>query len=87
LQKQYVQALIALITAEAPPPPPANLPRGLVVFTGDIRFTDVPSVARAQLVELRSEIGAAIARETDKLSKYHLQDVQERIRQALKPKE
>jgi ribosomal protein S18 acetylase RimI-like enzyme len=85
LQKQYVQALIALITAEAPPPPPANLPRGLVVFTGDIRFTDVPSVARAQLVELRGEIGAAITRETDRLSKYHLQDVQERIKEALNP--
>jgi ribosomal protein S18 acetylase RimI-like enzyme len=86
LQKQYIQALIALITADAPPPPPANLPRALVIFTGDIRFTDVPSVARAQLVELRGEIGAAVLKETDKLSKYHLQDVQERIRQALNPK-
>ena len=86
LQKQYIQALIALITAEAPPPPPANLPRGLVVFTGDIRYTDVPSVARAQLVELRGEIGAALLKEADKMSKYHLQDVQERIRQALNPR-
>ena len=89
LQKQYVQALTALIGNEAPAITvrPANLPRGLVIFTGDIRFTDVPSIARAQLVELRSEIGAAIAREADKVSKYHLQDVQERIRQALNPKQ
>jgi len=86
LQKQYIQALVALISAEAPAAPPANLPRGLVVFTGDIRFTDVPSAARAQLVELRGEIGAAIVKETDKMSKYHLQDVQERIRQALNPR-
>jgi ribosomal protein S18 acetylase RimI-like enzyme len=86
LQKQYVQALIVLITAEAPPPPPANLPRGLVVFTGDIRFTDVPSVARAQLVELRGQIATALVKETDKMSRYHLLDVQERIRQALNPK-
>ena len=88
LQKQYVQALIALITPQeaAQIPRPANLPRGLVIFTGDIRFTDVPSIARAQLVELRSEIAAAIAREADKVSKYHLQDVQERIKQALNPK-
>ena len=86
LQKQYVQALIVLITTEAPPPVPANLPRGLVVFTGDIRFTDVPSVARVQLVELRGEIATALVKETDKLSKYHLLDVQERIRQALNPK-
>jgi hypothetical protein len=88
LQKQYVQALIALITPEAAAtlPPGVNLPRGLVIFTGDIRFTDVPSIARAQLVELRTEIAAAIARETDKVSRYHLQDVQERIKQALNPK-
>ena len=87
LQKQYIQALIALISAEPPAAPPVGLPRGLVVFTGDIRFTDIPSIARAQLVELRTEIAAALPRETDKLSKYHLQDVQERIRQALNPKQ
>jgi hypothetical protein len=85
LQKQYVQSLIALISPEPPLVLPGNLPRGLVIFTGDIRFTDVPSIARAQLVSLRSEIGAAIARETDKVSRYHLQDVSERIRQALNP--
>ncbi len=90
LQKQYIQALILLINDEAPPPPPpaqAALPRGLVLFTGDIRFTDIPSIARAQLVALRSEIAAAILKETDKVSKYHLQDVQERIKQALNPKQ
>jgi len=89
LQKQYVQALIALINPEpaAALPPGVNLPRGLAIFTGDIRFTDVPSIARAQLVELRTEIGAAIARTTDKVSRYHLQDVQERIKQALNPKQ
>ncbi len=87
LQKQYIQALVLLLNAEPPPPPPANLPRGLVVFTGDIRFTDVPSLARAQLVELRSEIAAALLKEGDKISKYHLLDVQERIKQALNPKQ
>jgi hypothetical protein len=85
LQKQYVQSLIALINPEPAVVLPGNLPRGLVIFTGDIRFTDVPSIARAQLVALRTEIGAAVARETDKVSRYHLQDVSERIRQALNP--
>ena len=70
-----------------PVAPPAGLPRGLVIFTGDIRNTDIPSIVRAQLVELRSEITAAIPKETDKVSKYHLQDVLERIKQALNPKE
>jgi hypothetical protein len=72
----------------APPTPePPGLPRAFAaLFAGDIKNTDVPSIARAQLVELKNEIAAAIPREKDKLSKYHLQDVQERIRQALNPK-
>jgi Met-zincin/Domain of unknown function (DUF5117)/Domain of unknown function (DUF5118) len=85
LQKVYVESLISLVN---PPPPmvvPPGLPRGLVIFTGDIKNTDVPSIARAQLVELKNEIAAAILRETDKISKYHLQDLQERIKQALNP--
>ena len=90
LQKEYVADLVALIGAEAPAPPPAipgGLPRGFNIFTGDIRNTDVPSAARAQLVELRTEITGAIPRETDKVSKNHLQDVLERIKQALNPKQ
>jgi Met-zincin/Domain of unknown function (DUF5117)/Domain of unknown function (DUF5118) len=89
LQKQYIQALVSLISMEPPPPLPAGLPPGFLTnfFTGDVRYTDVPSEARAQLVELRTEIGAAIPRETDKVSKYHLQDLQERIKEALNPKQ
>jgi len=87
LQKVYVEALDNLVNPGAPATVPAGLPRGLVIFTGDIKYTDVPSIARAQLVELRSEITAAIPKETDKVSKYHLQDVLERIKQALNPKE
>ena len=65
----------------------ACLPAGFTLSVGgDIKNTDVPSIARAQLVELRSEIAGAIARETDKVSKYHLQDLQERIKEALNPK-
>ncbi|MBN9386113.1 MAG: zinc-dependent metalloprotease [Chitinophagaceae bacterium] len=86
LQKTYIDALINLINPPPPTPVPAGLPRGLsVLFTGSIKNTDVPSIARAQLVELRSEALSAAARTTDKLSKYHLQDVAERIRQALNP--
>jgi ribosomal protein S18 acetylase RimI-like enzyme len=86
LQKVYVEALIGLVNNVAPQLP-AGLPPGLaLLFGGDIKNTDVPSIARAQLVELRTEIAGAIPRETDKVSKYHLQDVQERIRQALNPR-
>ena len=89
LQKVYVDALIILVNPPAAVPMPAGQPAGrgfANIFTGDIKTTDVPSIARAQLVELRNEIAGAIPREADKLSKYHLQDVQERIRQALNPK-
>jgi hypothetical protein len=87
LQKEYVADLIALIGTEAPAPPviAGTIPRGFNIFTGDIRNTDVPSAARAQLVELRTEIVGAIPREGDRTSKQHLQDVLERIRLALNP--
>ena len=86
LQKEYVQSLIELMN---PPQPvmPANLPRGLIlIFGGDIKNTDIPSIARAHLVTLRKRILAAVPLTADKLSKYHLQDVAERIKQALEPK-
>ena len=87
LQKVYVESLISLVNPAPPIVLPPGLPRGLVIFTGDIKNTDVPSIARAQLVELKNEIAAAILKEGDKVSKYHLQDVAERIRQALNPKQ
>lgn len=87
LQKVYIESLSSLVNPAPAMAPPAGLPRGLIIFTGDIKNTDVPSEARAQLVALRTEITAAIPRETDKVSKYHLQDVLERIREALNPKE
>jgi hypothetical protein len=87
LQKVYIQSLVDLLNPAPPMAPPAGLPRGLIVFTGDLKNTDVPSEARAQLVELKNEIVGAIARETDKVSKYHLQDVEERIKEALNPRQ
>ncbi len=86
LQKEYVDALISLINPTQPAIP-ANIPRGLILFFGgDIKNTDIPSIARAHLVALRKRILASVPRISDKLSKYHLEDVAERIRQALEPK-
>jgi len=87
LQKTYIDALVSLVNPAAPVVP-AGLPAGFALLIGgDIKNTDVPSIARAQLAELRNEIAAAIPRETDKVSKYHLQDVLERIKLALNPKQ
>jgi hypothetical protein len=86
LQKEYVEALIALLSP-GQPAMPSNLPRGLILmFGGDIKNTDIPSIARAHLAELRKRILSAATGNTDKLSRYHLKDVAERIRQALDPK-
>jgi hypothetical protein len=56
------------------------------LFGGDTKNTDVPSVARASLTQLKIDITTAIPSTTDRISKYHLQDVLERINQALYPK-
>jgi Met-zincin/Domain of unknown function (DUF5117)/Domain of unknown function (DUF5118) len=86
LQKQYVDDLISLMNPTQPVVPP-GLPRGLILYFGaDIKNTDIPSIARAHLTALRNRITASANLKTDKLSKYHLQDLEERIKQALSPK-
>jgi hypothetical protein len=86
LQKQYVEIMISLMNPSQPVIP-AGLPRGLIIFFGaDIKNTDIPSIARGHLTTLRNRILAAANVSTDKLTKYHLQDIAERIRQALFPK-
>jgi hypothetical protein len=52
----------------------------------DPKKSDVISLARAHLVQLQSEINGALPATTDKMSRYHLQDVSARIKQALEPK-
>lgn len=84
LQKAYVDALIKVITPAAAPST-----SGITVFFGpvvNVAATDASSVVRAHLTSLRNEINAAIAGTSDKLTKYHLQDVSERIKNALSPK-
>ncbi len=83
LQKTYAESLITLTN---PTTPSLNLP-GLVLFFGpNIKNTDLPSIAKAELSALRSRILAAIPLTTDRLSKYHLLDIADRIRKALDPK-
>lgn len=89
LQKSYVDKLNTLIN------PPAAAPT-MVVFggagrrnpyaTGLTSRSDVYSIARAQLVQLRSQVSAAAASASDRMSKIHLQDLAEKIKQALDPK-
>jgi hypothetical protein len=83
LQKAYAEAMISILN---PAPPTVLAPGIMFQFGPNTKNTDLPSIARAELVSLRGRILAAIPGTGDKLSKYHLQDVAERIRQALNPK-
>ncbi len=83
LQKAYVDALINVINPAAAPIPTFT---GSAVVNVNTRNTDVVSVARGELVDLKAQITAAIPGTTDKMSKYHLQDMAFRITKALDPK-
>jgi hypothetical protein len=86
LQKQYADIMISLMNPSQPTLP-AGLPRGLIILFGpDIKNTDIPSIARGHLTALRNRILTATNASQDKVSKYHLLDIAERIRQALIPK-
>ncbi|MDP1762698.1 MAG: zinc-dependent metalloprotease [Sediminibacterium sp.] len=85
LQKAYAEKLIDLVA-----PPPTTGTMLFFNFGGpapvNIKNTDVSSVVKGELRSLQSAINAAIPGTTDALSKYHLQDVRDRIKQALDPK-
>jgi hypothetical protein len=84
LQKTYAEALITIVSPPAAGPGAGG---GMTVsFGGGSKNTDLSSIARAELISLRSRIQAAIPATTDKLSKYHLEDLSERIKQALNPR-
>lgn len=91
LQKAYAEKLIAVLNT------PASAGGGAAPFSGagfrfnpgpvtDIRKSDIMSVVRGQLVGLQRSIAAAVPRQTDTMSRYHLADLQARIQQALDPK-
>jgi hypothetical protein len=87
LQKSYVERMISILA----PASAASATTQLVVLLGgggggDVMKNDVSSVTRAHLTQLRSEIVNAAAGNTDNLTRYHLQDLAERIKKGLDPK-
>ena len=86
LQKSYVDKLAAIINPPAPAIPTINFGDPLFSFGSNTSRSDLPAIARGQLVQLRSQLIAAIPLTTDKLSKLHLQDLQEKIKRTLDPK-
>jgi hypothetical protein len=86
LQKSYVERLAALLN-------PAAASGGITISFGgaiaaapDVMKSDISSVTRAHLIQLRSELVNAAASYPDSMSRYHIQDLAERIKRALDPK-
>lgn len=83
LQKSYVTSLINLLSPQTISSP---IP-GLVITSGGLNDrSDAKSIVRAHLASLRAEISGAAAKAADPLTKYHLQDLADRINKALNPK-
>lgn len=85
LQKAYAERMISLLGNNAGGGMTLSM-GGSMSMGADAKKTDVSSVVRAHLTALRSEIQAATASMPDAMSKYHLQDVAERIKNGLDPK-
>lgn len=88
VQKVYVNQLIAQLT---PPKTtvrsvPVGVTYGFSSKIVDLSLTDLPSIARGHLENLKSDIKIAISKSTDKVSSYHLKDLVFRIEKALDPK-
>jgi hypothetical protein len=93
LQKLYVGKLIDLITPAPAADPTAALLAGAGRRRGgggssdaDAEDSDVFSVTKGQLREINTMIKSALPGTTDTLTKYHLEDLSERITEALNPK-
>lgn len=86
LQKSYVNKLSDILgQAKAKPAGSITISVGSTT-NPDIKNSDIPSIVRGNLVQLQNEIKVAVGITTDRLTKLHLQDVAERIKEALNPK-
>jgi hypothetical protein len=86
LQKSYVEILEGLLSSRS-----SGSGTNVVILIGggggapNLDKSDIRSVARAQLVALRSEIRTASTVISDPMSKYHLRDIMARIDKLLNP--
>jgi hypothetical protein len=86
LQKAYVERMIAILSPAAGQSAGASMGGFSISIGPDMRRSDVSSLTRAHLASLRSEVSAAAARTSDAMSRYHLQDLADRIKNALEPR-
>jgi hypothetical protein len=92
LQKTHVEKLIALLNPSGGTTAGFGFggspffPASPASPVADRKNSDVMSLARGNLVELRNEVNAAVSGYSDRMSRLHLQDVSARITAALDPK-
>lgn len=88
LQKSYVNILSGLLARQG-----GGSAAGVITIVlgggsaSNIDNSDIRSVVRAHLSSLRSEVRAASTAVNDSMTRYHLQDVVDRINKALNPKD
>jgi hypothetical protein len=85
LQKSFVESLNRIVNPESAPGIVLT-PIGFSTVAATSKTSDALSVAKAQLRTLSGEIRSALPAYKDAASKAHLQDVLDRIEQALDPK-
>ena len=85
LQRTYVTRLHEMMTEEQTPIP-AQFRSFITRSNIDVENSDIRPLVRAELTELRSSLKTAIGRTSDKMSKYHLKDLYERVNDILDPK-
>jgi hypothetical protein len=88
IQKLYVDKMIELLkpgTANVRSVP-VGVTYGFKTRNVNLAQTDLPSIARGQLIKLKNELKSATPRMTDKMSEYHVLDLVSRIGEALDPK-
>jgi hypothetical protein len=86
LQKSFVERIGAIVN---PPAPATSSFGGITITFGpsiDSKKSDIISVLKGTMRQLRADINAALPAVTDKMTRYHLQDVSERIERMLNPK-
>lgn len=85
LQKAYLERLVSNLQPDNNPPPAALAQFGFA-SSNYSKTTDAISIVKMQLRTLQSEIRAALPSYKDASSRAHLQDVSDRITEALDPK-
>ena len=92
LQKIYVEKLLELLkpapaSAASMPATPGGMPAsGNAMTATNAKYGDVMSVAKAELRTINTLVKSSLPSQKDSLSSYHLQDISDRIEEALRPK-